>query len=47
MAKDIGKYIRKNLSGKHNQKPLDHTEQSATDEFKTTSKKINSKKQQS
>ena len=38
-VKNIGKNIRTTLSGKHNQKLLDHTRQSATDAFKTTSKR--------
>ena len=39
MGKNIGKNISKNLIGKYNQKRLDHAKQSATDLFKTTSKK--------
>ena len=38
-VKNIGKNIRKILSGKYNQKLFDHTRQSATDTFKTTSKR--------
>ena len=38
-VKNIGKNIRTTLSGKHNQKLFDHTRQSATDPFKTTSKR--------
>ena len=36
---DIGKNINQNLSGKYNQKPLDHANQSTTDAFKTVSKR--------
>ena len=39
MGKNIGKNISKNLIGKYNQKLLDHAKQSATDLFKTASKK--------
>ena len=39
MGKNIGKNISKNLSGKYSKKPLDHARQSATDAFKTASKK--------
>ena len=39
MAKNIGKNITKNVSGKYSQKLLDHAKQSATDAFKTTSKR--------
>ena len=39
MGKNIGKNISKNLSDKCSQKPIDHTKQSATDTFKTASKK--------
>ena len=38
-VKNIGKNIRKTLSVKYNQKLFDHTRQSATDAFKTTSKR--------
>ena len=38
-VKSIGKNIRKILSSKCNQKLFDHTRQSATDAFKTTSKR--------
>ena len=38
ISKNIGKTICKNLSGKYNQKLLDHARQSATDAFKTASK---------
>ena len=38
MGKNIVKNISKNLSGKYNQKLLDHAKQSATDTFKTDSK---------
>ena len=39
MGKNIGKNIRKNLNGKYSQKPLHHAKQSATDAFKTVSKR--------
>ena len=39
MGKSIGKNISKNLSGIYIQKRLDHAKQSATDAFRTTSKK--------
>ena len=39
MGGDIGKNINQNLSGKYNQKPLDHANQSTTDAFKTVSKR--------
>ena len=39
MGKNIGKNISKILSGKCSQKILDHTKQSATDAFKTASKR--------
>ena len=46
MGKSIGQNISKSLSGKYSpsmlamhQKLLDHAKKSATDEFKTTSKK--------
>ena len=38
-TKNIGKNISKNLSRKHSHKLLDHTKQSATDAFKTSSKR--------
>ena len=40
MGKNIGKYIRKSLSGKQSQKLLDHAIQSATYALKTSSKKV-------
>ena len=40
MGKHIYKNISKNLSTKYSWKLLDHVEQSATDAFKTTSKRI-------
>ena len=40
MSKTIGKNISKNLSGKYNQKFLDHAKQSLTDALKITSKKV-------
>ena len=39
IVKNIGKNISKNLSGKYSQKLLDHAKQSATDAFKTVSKR--------
>ena len=39
MGKNIGKNISKNLRGKYNQKLLDHAKQSATDAYKTVSKR--------
>ena len=39
MSKNIGKNIRKNVSGKYSQELLDHVKQSAADAFKTTSKR--------
>ena len=46
IGKNIGKNITKNLTGKYSpgmlamyQKPLDHAKQSATDAFKTASKR--------
>ena len=39
MGKNIGKIISKNLSRKYSQKHLDHAKQSATDAFKTDSKR--------
>ena len=38
MGKKVGKRISKNVSGKYNQKLLDHGKQSATDALKTPSK---------
>ena len=40
MDKNIGKNISKNLSGKYSRKPPDHAKQSATDAFKTNSKRV-------
>ena len=40
MGKNIGKNLSKALSGKYSQKLLDHAKNSATDAFKTTSKRI-------
>ena len=45
MGKNFGKNISKNLPGKYSQKLLDHAEQSATDAFKTASKRVIQKKQ--
>ena len=39
-AKNIGKNISKNLRGKYSQNILDHAKQSATDELKTTPKRV-------
>ena len=39
LLKSIGKNISKNLSSKYSQKLLDHAKQSATDAFKTTSRR--------
>ena len=39
-AKNMGKTISKNLSGKHSQKILDHAKQSAIDALKTPSKRV-------
>ena len=40
MDKNIGKNRSKKLSGKHNQKLLDHAKQPATDALKTISKRL-------
>ena len=45
-AVNLTRNISKNLSGKYNQKRIDHAKQSATDGFKTASKKKLFKKQQ-
>ena len=39
-AKNIGKNISENLSGKYSQKRLDHAKQSAADALNTTSKRV-------
>ena len=39
MGKSIGKHMSKTLSGKYSQKRLNHAKQSATDAFKTVSKR--------
>ena len=39
MSKNIGTNISKNLSGKYSQNLLDHAKRSATDAFKTASRK--------
>ena len=39
MGKNTDKSIRKNLRGKNSQRLLDHAKQSATDVFKTASKR--------
>ena len=41
MDEFIGKNISKKLSGKYSQKRLDYAKQSATDVFKTASKRAN------
>ena len=40
MGKNIGKNISKSLSSNFSQKALDHAKQSATDAFKTSSKRV-------
>ena len=40
MGKKIGKNISKSLDSKYSQKRLDHAKQSATDAFKTFSKRV-------
>ena len=40
MGKNIGKNISQSLNSKYSQKILDHAEQSATDAFKTSSKRV-------
>ena len=40
IGKNLGKKISKTLNGKYSQKLFDHAKQSATDEFKTSSKKV-------
>ena len=40
MGNNIGKNNSKNLCGKYNQESLDHGKQSATDAFKTSSKRV-------
>ena len=42
-AKNIGRKISKNLSSKYSQKLHDHAKQSATDAFKTSSKRVTQK----
>ena len=39
MSKNVGKNVSKNLRGKYSQKLIDHAKQSATDAFKTVSKR--------
>ena len=39
MNKKIGQNVSQNLSSNYSQKPIDHAKQSATDAFKTASKK--------
>ena len=45
VGKNVDKIIIKNLSGKYSQKLLDHAKLSATDTFKTSSKKSFKKQQ--
>ena len=40
MGKNIGKNISKTLSGKHCQKLFDYAKKSATDDIKTSSKRV-------
>ena len=40
MCKNIGKNINKSLNSKYSEKHLDHAKQSATDAFKTSSKRV-------
>ena len=40
IGKNIGKNISESLNNKYNQKILDHAKQSATDAFKTSSKRV-------
>ena len=40
ISKNIGKNRRKNLNGKYSHRLLDHSKQSATDTFKTSSKAV-------
>ena len=40
MGQNIGKNISQTLIGKYNKKLLDHAKQSATDAFKTASKRV-------
>ena len=40
MFKNIGENMSKNVTGKNNQKLLDHTKKSATDALKTVSKGV-------
>ena len=44
MGKNIGKYISINLSGKYTRDILDYAKQSATNAFKTFSKKKKKKR---
>ena len=39
-GKNIGRNLSKNVNGKYSQKRLDHAKQSATDAFKTSSKRV-------
>ena len=45
MGKNVGINISKNLSGKYSHKRLDHAKESATDVFKTSSKRAIQKQQ--
>ena len=40
MGKNIGRNISEGLNSKYSQKLLDHAKQSATDAFKTSSKRV-------
>ena len=40
MSESIGKSIRKNFSGKYNQKIIDYAKKSTTDAIKTASKRV-------
>ena len=40
MGKNIGKNTSKSLDSKYSQKRLDHAKESATDAFKTSSKRV-------
>ena len=46
MGKNIGKNINKSLNCKYSQKLLDHAKQSATDAFKTSSKRVMQQRKQ-
>ena len=46
MGKNIGKNVSKNLNRKYSQKYLNHAKQSATDAFKTSSKRVKKQPEQ-